>query len=380
MNAPASFQEMTNTIFNDIEGYVWYLDDILICERETEEEHQALVEKVLEKYVEYELAVNLPKSEFHVEQILFLGHIINGQQVQIDPAKLEVMAKWPVAIKKNKVQAFLGFANYYRQFIVNYSSKPRLLIKLTKDIPFSWTSEQQAAFDELCQQFMSSPILTQFDRSLDTIIETDASNQAISGILSQYHVTNSIKRLHPVAYHAKTLTATQRNWPIYNKKLFKIVDSFWKWRDWLVGVHVNVYTDYQDLQYFNTKQKLNSHQVSWYLYMSEFFYTIHYKPASKIGKADGLSTCSGKEKSSMEAWFFDEGQLLVNGEDEELDAKDVELAGIDVSTWERKDGLWVVPPEFRTDVLRQHHDNEVAGHWGRYWTQELVSRNFIWDG
>jgi len=122
---------------------------------------------------------------------------------------------------------------------------------------------------------MSASILTQFNRSLGTIIETDASNQAISGILSQYHVTNGIKRLHPVEYHAKTFPATQRNWPIHDKELFAIVDSFWKWRDWLVGVHVNVYTDHQGLQYFNTKQKLNSCQVSWYLRMSEFFYTIH---------------------------------------------------------------------------------------------------------
>jgi len=121
------------------------------------------------------------------------------------------MAKWPVPTKKKEVQAFLGFANYYRQFIVNYSWKTRPLIELTKDVPFSWGSEQQAAFDELHQQFMSVPILAQFDRSLDTIIETDASNQAISDILSQYHVTNGIKRLHPVEYHAKTLTATQWN-------------------------------------------------------------------------------------------------------------------------------------------------------------------------
>jgi len=82
----------------------------------------------------------------------------------------------------------------------------------------------------------------------------------------------------------------------------------------------------------------------------------------------------------MEAQFFDEVQLLVDGEDEELDAEDVELPGIDVSTWEKKEGLWVVPPEFRADVLQQHHDSEVAGHWGRHRTQELVSRNFIWDG
>jgi len=96
MNTPASFQEMMDTIFKDVEGCVWYLDDILIFGGETEEEHQALVEKVLEKCVEHGLAVNLPKSEFHVKQTLFLGHIINGQQVQMDSAKLEVMAKWPV--------------------------------------------------------------------------------------------------------------------------------------------------------------------------------------------------------------------------------------------------------------------------------------------
>ena len=114
MNAPASFQEMMDTIFKDAEGCVWYLDDILIFGGDTEEEHQALVKKVLEKCVEHGLAVNLPKSKFHVQQTLFLGHIVNGQQVQMDLAKLEVIAKWPVPTKKKEVQAFLGFANYYR--------------------------------------------------------------------------------------------------------------------------------------------------------------------------------------------------------------------------------------------------------------------------
>ena len=75
-------------------------------------------------------------------------------------------------------------------------------------------------------------------------METVASNQAIAGILSQYHVVNGCKHLHPVAYHAKTLSITQRNWPIYKKELFAIVDCFRKWRDWLVGVKVNVYTDH----------------------------------------------------------------------------------------------------------------------------------------
>ena len=145
---------------------------------------------------------------------------------------------------------------------------------------------------------------------------------------------------------------------------------------------MNVYTDHQGLQYFNTKQKLNSRQASWYLKMSEFIYHIHYRPGSKMGKADGLSRRSGEEKSGMEARFFDKGQLLDLEEDdvaEREDADDVELEGIDVASWEKKDGLWVVPAEHRLEVLRQHHDSQVAGHWGRHRTQELISRNFTWD-
>src|SRR5437868_15284949 len=111
-------------------------------------------------------------------------------------------------------------------------------------------------------------------------------------------------------------------------------------------------------------------------------YQIHYRPGSKIGKPDGLSRCLGEEKSGMEAKFFEEGQLLDleehnNGEEE--DAEDMELEGIDVAGWDKKNGLWVVPEEHRLDVLRQHHDSQVAGHWGRQRTQELVSRNFIGD-
>jgi len=186
----------------------------------------------------------------------------------MDPSKLETMSKWPVPTRKKEVPAFLRFANYYCRFIVNYSGRARPLIDLTKDIPFSCDYEQQQALEDLRQHFMSAPILTQFDRTLETIMETDASNQAIAGILSQHHIVNEAKQLHPVEYHAKTLSATQCNWPIHDKERFPIVDYFRKWRDWLVGVHVNVYTDHQGLQYFNTKEKLNSRQATWYLRMS----------------------------------------------------------------------------------------------------------------
>jgi len=136
-NAPTTFQEMIDAVFKNMEGCIWYLDYILIYGGETEAEHQRLVEKVLQQCVQHGLAGNLLKSEFHVKQTIFLGHIINGQQIQMDPSKLDKMSKWPRPTKKKEVQAFLGFANYYRRFIDNYSGKARPLIDLTKDVPFS---------------------------------------------------------------------------------------------------------------------------------------------------------------------------------------------------------------------------------------------------
>ena len=67
----------------------------------------------------------------------------------------------------------------------------------------------------------------------------------------------------------------------------------------------------------------------------------------------------------MDAQFFEEGQLLDLGDDEndnEGNIEDLELEGIDVSKWDKRNGLWLVPEDHRLEVLRQHHDSQVAGH------------------
>ena len=65
------------------------------------------------------------------------------------PSKLETMCKWPIPTKKNIVQAFLDFAYYYCQYIVNYISNTHPVINLTKDVPFTSAHAQQQAFNAL---------------------------------------------------------------------------------------------------------------------------------------------------------------------------------------------------------------------------------------
>ena len=87
-------------IFQAEEDCVWYMYHILMYGGTTEAEHEAFVEKVLQQYVKHGLAVNETKSQFHVHETIFLGHIVNGSQVQMDPVKLQTMSKWPVPTKK----------------------------------------------------------------------------------------------------------------------------------------------------------------------------------------------------------------------------------------------------------------------------------------
>ena len=101
-----------------------------------------------------------------------------------------------------------------------------------------------------------------------------------------------------------------------------------------------------------------------------------------MGKPDGLSRCSREDKSGMDAKFFADVQLLNLGEDKndnEGNAEDIELEGIDVSKWDKRNRLWLVAEEHRLKVLLQHHHGQVAGYRGRHRTPELVSRKFTWD-
>ena len=89
---------------------------------------------------------------------------------------MDAIQAWLVPTKKKQVQAFLGCVNYYRRFILNYSAKVKPLTELTKDVPFSWSTQQQQVFEDLKTAFTIAPVLQPFDRTRETIREIDASN------------------------------------------------------------------------------------------------------------------------------------------------------------------------------------------------------------
>ena len=158
-NSPATFQHFMNDIFHDMADIfvIVYLDDILVFS-DNEAEHEEHVRRVLQRLREHNLHAKLDKCTFHTDTIEYLGFIVSPQGLSMDPAKTQAIRDWPRPRNVKDVQSFLGFANFYRRFIANYSDIVTPMNRLTrKDHPFAWTPECQQSFDSLKEAFATAP-------------------------------------------------------------------------------------------------------------------------------------------------------------------------------------------------------------------------------
>jgi len=143
--------------------------------------------------------------------------------------KVNAILEWRIPQNLTEVQFFLGFANFYRRLIKDYSRVAKLLTELTKKSgkEWAWGQEAEQAFQELKKQFTMAPILAHFDPARAVIIETDTSDFAIGAVLSQ---RDDEKLLHPVAFHSRKFQPVEINYEIHDKELLAVVDAFKHWR------------------------------------------------------------------------------------------------------------------------------------------------------
>ena len=207
-NAPATCQQFVNDVLREFLDVfvVVYLDDILIYSKK-KEDHVHHVRQVLEKLSGAGLFVKGEKCEFHTKSTTFLGFIVTSEGITMDPSKVQAISEWEPPESVHDVQVFLGFANFYRRFIDKYALKCRPLYDLLKkDIPFKWTQEHQRIFDDLKKAFSTAPILRHHDPSCQSVLECDASDTVVAGILSQYFPENGKQVLHPIAFYSKKMS------------------------------------------------------------------------------------------------------------------------------------------------------------------------------
>ena len=224
-NGPASWQHLINdTLFDFLHCFVQaYLDNILIYSK-TLKEHHSHVRQVLQRLQEAGLQADIDKCEFHIQETKFLGLIVSTEGIRIDLHKVSTILDWARSTSFRYVRSSLGFCNFYRRFIRDFSKLGKSFTGLTKkDIPFDWTSACQSAFDSLMKMITEAPILAHYKQGLKTIVETNSSDYVSSGVLSQL---GEDELLHPVACFSKNLNPAECNYKIYKKELLAIIRCF----------------------------------------------------------------------------------------------------------------------------------------------------------
>ena len=235
-NSPATFQTMMNKIFHDLimQGVVCvYMDDILIFTNSLEE-HRCITTLVLQRLRDHKLYLRHDKCEFEKTCIEYLGVIISHDRVEMDPAKIAGVVEWPIPQSRKDVQSFVGFVNFYRRFIEDFSDHARPLFDLTKkDVPFKWEAAEQEAFDKLKGIVTSAPVLILADEDSPYRVEADGSGVATGAVLSQ--LSKEDGNWHPVAFMSKSLSAVERNYEIYDIEMLTIIRALKEWRHHLEG-------------------------------------------------------------------------------------------------------------------------------------------------
>nr|GEV42139.1 hypothetical protein [Tanacetum cinerariifolium] len=266
------------------------------------------------------------------------GHKISRSGIEVDRAKVDVIAKLPHPTTVKGVRSFLGHTGFCRCFIQDFSKIARPMTHLLeKETPFVFSKECVDAFDTLKKKLTEAPILVVLVWNLPFELMCDASDFAIGVVRGQ----RKTKHFQPIHYASKTMTEAQIHYTTTEKEMLAVVYAFEKFRPYLVLSKSIVYTHHSALKYLLNKQNAKLRLLWWILFLKEFDITIRDKKGSENLAADHLSRLENPHKD-----------VLGN-----------------------KDIMRI----FSIDILKAYHEGPTGGHHGaNLTTKKVFNVDFFW--
>ncbi|MCO5589453.1 hypothetical protein L7F22_043420 [Adiantum nelumboides] len=217
-NALATFNRMMDRILRPHQKVVGTFFDDMIVYSKNEEEHRHHLAIVFKELRNHRLLINAKKSEFFLEEIHFLGHIVSKDGVKMDPAKVEATKTWPNLKTVHDVRSFLGLRSYYRRFIQNFTKIASPLHALQKKgITFKWPQKEISAFNYLKEKMTLDPMIVLPNLRKSFVVQCDACGNSIGAVLMQDG--------RVVAYESRILQGPEKAMQVYTPEYSHAADD-----------------------------------------------------------------------------------------------------------------------------------------------------------
>jgi len=273
-----------------------YIDDIVIGGA-TLIRHLEILQQVFQRLSEAKLLLKPKKCHFIKAKVKVLGFIVGRNGIEADQEKVRAVSGFPQPVNLKAVKSFLGLCSYYRRFIKGFAQIAAPLHALAKkDVPFGWNAEQEEAFCRLKAAMTQAPVLVHFDTAKEAEIHPDASNFAIGTVVLQ---RDSENRERVVAYASRRLSGPECRYTTTEREALAIIYSCEKFRHFLLGRLVTVYTDHHSLCWLMSLQTPNSRLVRWSLRLQEYSLKLVHKPGITHHDGDCLSRYPVEEPAEL---------------------------------------------------------------------------------
>jgi hypothetical protein len=398
--APASFSRLTALVFRGISNVITYIDDLMTHTKDHYNQLQVL-QQCFDRMRQYNMKFNIKKCVFGAQTVNYLGFEISKEGISPAKDKVEAVQKFSSPTSMTEVRAFIGFCNYFRRMIPNFSRTATPLINLTKKTS-DWKSgqipaEAQQSFDNLKSALCNAPVIGFSKTGGQYVLTVDASTTGLGAILSQtFEGKEKI-----ISYWSRTIREHEKNYTPYMLEMTAVCSALEHFHEYLFGKKIIIFTDHKPLLGTSVVQRKTMTRLV--EKMNIYDIDLRYKKGCDNQGADFLSrhaifsiTQDDRFSRIRELQQSDEKceaikKFIKNNILPQKENLQTTVLAFASKCFMRDNVLWFVPYRSNKDkaviftpyslqrkVIENAHGKPLTGHWAVERTVQRIEQNYFW--